>query len=119
MKVYLKMRNKSWMLIVKKIEQVSFSRKKHASRYILAGGRADPPKMSKDFTAIEVPANIVNKFISKLLDVGGDDEIALIEPSSADRYVVKTSKKVKRALDEILASIASGSSRDHKEIKTS
>lgn len=108
MKVYLKMRNGSWMLITKKIEQVSTPKRRRTSKYVLAGEKASPPRPGRDLSSFEIPASVVNKLVYRLLEIKGNDEVAIIEPTSLDRYVVKVGKLARGVVEEFLRSFAEG-----------
>lgn len=100
MKVYLKMRNNTWMLINTRIEQ-TISKKKQNTRYILAGEQVDRPPLIQNSIQISIPASIVNKVISSLLDVKSNDHV-IIEPLGIDKYIVKVDERNRSVVEEVL-----------------
>lgn len=106
MKIYLKMHNGLWMLVSNKIEQTTISKKKRVTRYILAGFSIDNPPLLSSNEFVVVPAGIVNKVISKLLDVESDI-VAIIEPYDADDYVIKVPRGGKTIVEAILNEVLS------------
>lgn len=95
------------MLITRKIEQTTITKKRRTTRYILAGETAGSAPSLNKYDSLKIPGNIVNKIISKLLDVGGDDE-AVIELFNSEHYVVKVPRGKSNIVEKILADLAAG-----------
>jgi len=115
MKIYVKLRNGEWMLITRKIEQTTITKNRRTTRYILAGETASSvPSLGKS-DSLRVPGGIVNKVISKLLDVNGEDAI-IIEPLNKEYYVIKVPRNNREVVEKILSELASRRNRKTTEI---
>jgi len=109
-RVYVKLREGIWMLINKKIEQTTIAGKRRVTRYILAGERIEKPPELPENESIEVPAVVVNKLISKLLDAEGG-AITIFEPMGEDYYVVKVPRGMGGLVKSMLSWISGKKTR--------
>ncbi|MEL9999980.1 MAG: hypothetical protein QXH02_00620 [Desulfurococcaceae archaeon] len=118
MRIYLKLRSGAWMLITKKIEQTTTSGgKKRLTRHILAGISVNsPPGSLSEWDFVKVPASIINKVISRLLDVD-DNAVAVAEPLNVGHYVIKVPPGKGKIVESILSEIVSGRKGRSKEGK--
>jgi len=106
LKVYVKLRSNIWVLVSKKIEQTSITGKKKLTRYLLAGeSTVDPPPVKgSGFVEIRIPGGVVNKVISRLLDVEGDD-VVFVEPRDKESYIVKAPRDKRLVIEKIVAEL--------------
>jgi len=102
----VKLRNGVWVLIDKKIEQTTITKKKRSTRSILAGETIDPPKqLEKPETCkFTIPGGVVNKVISRLLDVESED-VVIVEPLDKEHYVIKTRRDLCSDIEKTLFNI--------------
>ncbi|MEM1639825.1 MAG: hypothetical protein QXJ69_07145 [Desulfurococcaceae archaeon] len=107
MKVYLKLRNGEWVLITKKIEQTTITKKRRTTRYILAGETVESAPRLNKYDSMKIPGSIVNKVVSKLLDVNENDEV-VIELLDPEHYIVKVPKGKSGIIEKILVDLAAG-----------
>jgi len=119
-RIYLKTRNSKWILINNKLEHVVIRGKRKRVKHILAGESTDPPHYTTIKKSIELPATIINKLISALLDKKKEKLIVVIEPTSESRYVIKIVEGELNIIDAIISEITSKSklsvSRDESTI---
>lgn len=108
LKVYLKLRNNLWVAITKRIEQVTITRKNKTARYILAGESIDNPVISEKHVSIKIPRGIVNKVISRLIDLSGEDTV-IIEPISPEHCVIRVSKNNYSLIETVVKELLSSS----------
>jgi hypothetical protein len=106
LKVYVKLRSNIWVLVSKKIEQTSITGKKKLTRFLLAGeSTVGPPSVKgSGFVEIRIPGGIVNRVISRLLDVEGDD-VVFVELRDKESYVVKAPKDKRLVIEKIVAEL--------------
>lgn len=105
MEVYLKLRNGAWMLINKKIEQTTVSSKRRVTRFILAGTTVKGPPSGFENEVVKVPATVVNRVISRLLDVKEKD-IVVVEPVDPEHYAIRVPRGKRDVVESILREIA-------------
>ena len=120
MKIYLKTRSGKWVLINNKLEHVVIRGKRKSVKHILAGESTDPPSYTSIKKSIELPATIINKLISALLDKKRDKLVVVIEPASESHYTVKIVEGEFSVIETIISEITSKSklrvSRDESDI---
>jgi hypothetical protein len=104
--VYIKLRNGVWVLINKKIEQTTITKRRRATRNILAGETIDPPKWLEEpeICKFTVPGGVVNKVISRLLDIESED-VVIIEPLNKEHYIIRTHKDLCSNIEKILSNV--------------
>ncbi|MEM4718231.1 MAG: hypothetical protein QXE81_05680 [Desulfurococcaceae archaeon] len=118
MKVYLKLRSDLWLVITKKIEQVTITKKKKTTRYILAGESTDNPVISEKYVSIRVPRGVVNKVISKLLDLS-EEGVAIIEPISPEQCLIKVPRNNCSLIESVVKELLSNNKMKRAKIEES
>lgn len=108
-KIYLKTRSGKWILINNKLEHVVIRGKRKSIRYIFAGESTDPPNYTNIKRSIKLPATIINKLISTLLDKKRNKLIITIEPTNESHYIVKIVEEEPGFIDTIINEITSKS----------
>jgi hypothetical protein len=104
--VYVKLRNGVWVLINKKIEQTTITKRKRATRSILAGETIDPPRQLEklEICKFTVPGGVVNKVISRLLDIDSED-VVIVESLDKEHYVIRTRRDLCSDIEKTLFNI--------------
>jgi hypothetical protein len=104
--VYVKLRNGVWVLIDKKIEQTTITKRKRATRSILAGETIDPPKQLEELETCKftIPGGVVNKVISRLLDIESEN-VVIVEPLDKEHYVIKARRDLCSDIEKTLINI--------------
>lgn len=99
------MHNGKWILISNKMEQTFISGGRKTSRYILVGSIVDKPPLITDNETLSIPANIVNRVISRSLSI--EDPVSVVlEPQGRGHYLIHFPREkrniVGSVLDEVL-----------------
>lgn len=113
MRVYVKLRDDLWLLVNRKIEQTTVTKKRKTTRYILAGESVDKPEIGEAYESVKIPRSIVNKVISRLIDVE-DDHIVIIETKTPELCIAKAPKRVLTLVENIVKEITSARSKVSK-----
>lgn len=118
MKVYVKLRDDLWLMVTKKIEQTTVTKKRKTTRYILAGESIDAPPQIGKHEALRIPRSMVNKVISRLIDIEKDHTV-IIEPKSPEVCVIKAPKDAIGLVETTVKEIMSLKSKASKTEESS
>lgn len=107
LKVYLKLRNGKWMLISRKLEHAVTIGKRRVVRYILAGEPVDNPPSVGSVRTVLVPATIVSRLVSRLLD-RGHQSVVFMEQHDREHFLVRADAETVRLVEELLHELTAG-----------
>lgn len=117
LRVYLRLRSGKWMLINSKLEHAATIGKRKVVRYILAGEPVNDPPVLKNAKTVLIPASIVSRIVSRLLDRGQHSTV-IIEQHGREHFLVRADGETIKLIEELLQELSSSKKASSTKFET-